>query len=185
MIDPNIWALTFGVAAFVFLQFASTSRRAKANYNALRGCLSPPQWLFGIVWPVLFVLMSINIILFALRVENYTNSPLTYDWVFALWIANLLLNKIWGVLFNWAFAVPSSAKMFTLFVATLLVAGSAIAVLILEAFTDEPWWSIAFLVGLYVVWTTFATVLMSTFIASAGVPDILEKLRAKNVDDDE
>lgn len=185
MIDPNIWVLSFGVAAFVFLQFASTSRTAKANYTALRGCLSPPQWLFGIVWPVLFVLISTNIILFALRLENYTNSPITYDCVFAVWIANLLLNKFWGVLFNWVFAKPSSGKMFALFVATFLVAGSAIAVLILEAFTDEPWWSIAFLVGPYVAWTTFATVLMSTFIASAGVPDVLEKLRAKNVDDDE
>lgn len=183
MIDPNIWALSFGVAAFVFLQFASTSRVAQANYTGLRGCLAPPQWLFGIVWPVLFVLITINIILFAQRVENYSNSPVTYDCVFALWIANLLLNKFWGVLFNWAFGAPTGARMFTLFIATFLVAGTAIAVLILEAFTDEPWWSIVFLVGPYVLWTSFATVLMSTFIASVD-PGILEKLRAESVEDE-
>ena len=185
MIDPNLWALSFGVLAFVFLQFADTSRTAKANYTGLRGCLSPPQWLFGVVWPVLFVLISINIILFAQRVENYTNSPLTYDSVFAMWIANLLLNKLWGVLFNWAFGAPSSAKMFVLLVATFLVTGTAIVVLILEAYTDEPWWSIAFFVGPYVLWTMFATVLMGTFIIPAGKPEVLELLRTKKFDEED
>lgn len=168
MIDLALWTLTFGVAAFVFLQFSSTSRKVQRTYTELRVGGSPPSWLFGVVWPLLYTLITINIVLFASRVDNFTIYPATYDAVFWLWVVNLLLNKAWGVAFNWAFIEPSTGKFWALFGATLLVAGTAIAVLILEALSAEPWWSIVFFVGPYVLWTSFASVLMARFAIAVG-----------------
>lgn len=174
MIDVQLWALSFGVAAFVFFQFSSTSRRVQRTYTALKVSASPPQWLFGIVWPLLYTLITINIVLFASRDDNYTLYPTTYDAVFWLWIANLLINKAWGAAFSWAFSVPSSGKFWALFVGTLLVLGTAVAVLVLEALTAEPWWSVTFFIGPYVLWTAFASVLMARFAIAVGRQDMAQ-----------
>ena len=168
MITPVIWALTFGVTAFVFLPIAPTSRKVQGNYTSMNVRGAPPQWLFGVVWPLLFVLISINIIFYAQRDENLLNFPEFYDAVFGVWIANLLLNKLWGVMFNWAFVGPSAAKMWSLVVMTLLVFGTAVAVLVLEALSAEPWWSVTFFVGPYVLWCAFATILMIRFAMAFG-----------------
>lgn len=71
-------------------------RGANVYYNMLkRPVFAPPSWLFGIVWPILYLLMAIA----AYRVWLKRNLNYNVNRALILYIIQLVLNFIWPILF--------------------------------------------------------------------------------------
>jgi|TARA_A100001015_G_scaffold86686_1_gene96332 tryptophan-rich sensory protein len=93
----------FSVFIFVLLALiigglASSNTVDDIWYQGLiKSQLNPPGYIFGIVWPILYILMSIS----AFRTFNQTKN---------LFLIQLLFNAIWSWLF-FAFQMPFIALM--------------------------------------------------------------------------
>ncbi len=62
--------------------------------NLPRSKLSPPNWVFGVVWPILYLLMSISVILVWKNPKCFPFcQPLIY------FLLQLVLNLTWTTLF--------------------------------------------------------------------------------------
>lgn len=122
-------------------------------YAALaKPALSPPNWLFGPVWTVLYALMAIA----AWRVyERRHENPLAWK-ALAVYLAHLALNAFWSVAF---FGLENPAL--ALFVVVLLLFA-----IVLIAFL---FYRIDRLAGLlflpYILWVSFATYLNAAIVA--------------------
>lgn len=171
--DAQTWALTFGIAALVMLQPGGmTDRRVREVYmqRAASLCCAPPVWLFGVVWQVLYILLTANLVLFANNNTIQAACGNTYIAVFVIALVHLALAKIWLVYFNRMFA-RKGASLGGLVLMTSLVFGTALALLITEATCPESadiWWAIAFFLGPYALWTFYATILMGQFACTAA-----------------
>jgi len=98
-----IFSSKFSVFIFVILALivgglASSNTADDVWYQDLiKSPLNPPGYVFGIVWPILYLLMSIS----AFRTFNETKN---------LFLIQLLFNAIWSWLF-FAFQMPLIALM--------------------------------------------------------------------------
>lgn len=64
------------------------------NYeNTVKPVLSPPSWLFPIVWTILYILMGISVYLIYEKDKNVNRKP------FILYAVQLMLNFIWPIFF--------------------------------------------------------------------------------------
>lgn len=92
-------ALAFGLIAFVYFQLtpALSARKFYETYKPRLWCwLRLPGWLFGVVWPVMYALISAS--------GYFCFSALSpdiaeYEWLFWLFVSNVALNKLWSVVF--------------------------------------------------------------------------------------
>ena len=64
--------------------------------NLKRSKLSPPNYVFGIVWPILYCLMLISVILLVL---NKDNDKLNFKIGIAAFTFQLIFNLIWTTIF--------------------------------------------------------------------------------------
>jgi len=106
---------------------------------------SPPNWLFGPAWTVLYVLMAIAAFLvWKKRKESETKSSLCF------YFAQLLLNSAWSVAF---FGLQNP------FLGFLVI----IILWLLIVITMVKFWKIERVAGLlfipYILWVSFATIL--------------------------
>lgn len=142
----------FGLAIWLFLCFAAAALGAIASANApefyaqlSRPDWSPPAWLFGPVWTVLYLLMGIAAWL-VWREKGFRGAPVAL----ALFLVQLALNSLWSWLF---FAWRQGALAF---VEIVLLWALIVA-------TTVAFWRIRPLAGIllvpYLVWVTFAAVL--------------------------
>jgi benzodiazapine receptor len=78
---------------------ADTRRAARSEwYQKLkRAPLDPPNWLFGIVWPMLYTLMGVAA--FLIWQDNGVANIVCYNASLALWIVMLVSNAVWSPLF--------------------------------------------------------------------------------------
>lgn len=123
----------------------------RASYEAMQmPPLSPPGWLFGIVWPILYVLMGIAIFLVFLSAGDMRRKRASV----VLFIVQLALNFAWSPVF---------------FAGGLLWVALAVIVAmdVLMVVTIGVFWGInraaAFLMLPYFVWIFFATYLNMAF----------------------
>ena len=80
--------ITGGISAFII-------RDSTDIYPTLeRPPLSPPSWLFPVVWTILYILMGVS--LYLIRISNTTDEKRT---AYILFAAQLILNFIWSPLF--------------------------------------------------------------------------------------
>ena len=117
---------------------ASTSASTDSWYLLLnKSELNPPSYVFGIVWPILYILMMIS-------------AFLTYKKVFSIFIIQLFFNAAWSWLF-FRFQMP----LIALLDIYLLI---AINIYILNLIYKEN--KLAFFLFIpYVVWISFASYL--------------------------
>ena len=88
----------FVILALIVGGLASSSTADDIWYqNLIKSPLNPPGYVFGIVWPILYLLMSIS----AFRTFNETKN---------LFLIQLLFNALWSWLF-FAFEMPLIALM--------------------------------------------------------------------------
>ena len=86
------------ILALIIGGFASSNTADDVWYQALnKSPLNPPGYVFGIVWPILYLLMSIS----AFRTFNETKN---------LFLIQLLFNTLWSWLF-FAFQMPLVALL--------------------------------------------------------------------------
>jgi len=86
------------ILALIIGSLASSNTADDVWYQALiKSPLNPPGYVFGIVWPILYLLMSIS----AFRTFNKTKN---------LFLIQLLFNALWSWLF-FAFQMPLVALL--------------------------------------------------------------------------
>jgi benzodiazapine receptor len=95
---PRYSIFIFTFTALIIGSLSSTDTATDPWYQGLiKSNLNPPGYVFGIVWPILYVLMSIA----AFRTFNNTKN---------LFLTQLLFNALWSWLF-FAFQMPFVALL--------------------------------------------------------------------------
>ncbi len=136
------YLISIGIALAAGIISALVSMGKMEEYAALRQPpLSPPGWIFPVVWTILFVLMGIS----AARV--YLNSP--EDWPPALttYAVQLVLNMLWTPLY---FALNLRLAAFVLLVILLI----AVIIMTVQFYNVDK--KAAYLQIPYIVWLVFA-----------------------------
>ena len=128
--------ITFLIA---WLGSLSTSYSDWSWYESLnKPPFNPPNYLFGIVWPVLYILMAI---------VSYLNAHK----IFILYIMQIILNGLWSWLF---FVLQSTAFAFLNIVLLIFL-----NVLILKQIRQDKAWLSVLLYSPYLIWICFASIL--------------------------
>ena len=98
LISSKFSVFIFVILALIVGGLASSNTADDIWYqNLIKSPLNPPGYVFGIVWPILYLLMSIS----AFRTFNETKN---------LFLIQLLFNAIWSWLF-FAFQMPFIALL--------------------------------------------------------------------------
>ena len=98
LLSSKFSVFIFVILALIVGGLASSNTADDIWYQDLIKCpLNPPGYVFGIVWPILYLLMSIS----AFRTFNETKN---------LFLIQLLFNAIWSWLF-FAFQMPFIALL--------------------------------------------------------------------------
>ena len=122
---------------------ASSNTGGDIWYNNLnKSSLNPPGYVFGIVWPILYILMSIS-------------AYLTFNDTFRLFITQLFFNTAWSWLFFY-FHMPivSLLDIFLLIFLNLFILRKMLNVNYVAAYLYVPyliWLLFAFYLNLYIV----------------------------------
>ncbi len=106
--------------------------------------LSPPGYVFGIVWPILYVLMGVSLYLVLQSVSSNKKKAL-------LWfVVQLMLNLIWPIIF---FGMGNYAEA----LGVLLLLWVSVIMMMEEFYDIDP--RAMYLQIPYLIWITFATYL--------------------------
>ena len=133
--------LTFLIA---WLGSLSSSYSDWSWYESLnKPSFNPPNYLFGIVWPVLYILMAI---------VSYLNAHK----IFILYIMQIIMNGLW----SWLFFVLQSTEFAFLNIVLLIF----LNVLILKQIRQDKAWVSVLLYSPYLIWICFASVLNLSII---------------------
>ena len=104
---------------------------------------NPPNYLFGSVWPILYVLMAVVSFLHAQNIFN-------------LYLMQIMLNGLW----SWLFFVFQSTSFAFLDIVLLIF----LNILLLKKLRENQAWISVFLYVPYVLWICFASVLNLSII---------------------
>jgi len=140
-------ALCLGVAG---VSGAWTAKEVTGWYRTLvRPSFSPPNWVFGPVWTLLYTLMAVA----AWRVDESASSPLR-TWGLALFLVQLALNFAWSWIFFRQHALGAA-------LAEVLVLWAAIGATTLVFAWVQP--AAAWMMAPYWAWVSFASLLNAAF----------------------
>lgn len=132
----------FSVAAVgATIVIGSLSTKIDNWYFSRSTSLTPPKVVFPIVWTTLFVLIGISMY------RAYTKAP---KYIYALYMANLVLNFTWSILF---FGVH---KPYYALVELFFLWASILAIILLVWPHDK---AAGALMIPYIVWVSFASIL--------------------------
>lgn len=136
--NPKINAITLVLLTLIVGSLASTNTGTDTWYLGLvKSNLNPPGYVFGIVWPILYLLMGITI-------------WRTYSVIKNLFYVQLFLNAIWSWLF-FSFHLPLLALL-----DIWLLIFINLKILLLISKEDKI---AAFLFAPYIMWLFFASYL--------------------------
>jgi benzodiazapine receptor len=139
--------LCFGVAA---VGGRWTAGEIPTWYRTLaRPAIAPPNWVFGPVWSLLYLLMALA----AWRVGLAAASPLR-RWALALFMLQLALNLAWSWIFFHQHAIGAA-------LVEVVVLWAAIGATTLVFARVDP--VAAWMMAPYWAWVTFATVLNAAY----------------------
>ena len=137
-VNPKINAITLVMLTLIVGSLASTNTGIDTWYLGLvKSNLNPPGYIFGIVWPILYLLMGITI-------------WRTYSVIKNLFYVQLFLNAIWSWLF-FSFHLPLIALL-----DIWLLIFINLKILLLISKEDKL---AAFLFAPYIMWLFFASYL--------------------------
>jgi tryptophan-rich sensory protein len=123
-----------------------TSREIPEWYRTLaRPAIAPPNWVFGPVWTLLYVLMAVA----AWRVGLSAPSP-ARDWALGLFLAQLALNLAW----SWIFFHRHAIGLALAEIALLWIAIGATTMVFSRLTAVAAW-----LMAPYWAWVSFASLL--------------------------
>jgi tryptophan-rich sensory protein len=107
--------------------------------------LTPPNWVFGVVWVVLYILIIIAWIRSTIYSPNYD----TYFIITWLFVTNIILTMIWSILF---FSVRNFVAALAILLMTIVTGAILIYVIQFDII------SFVFIV-IYVLWLLYAFIL--------------------------
>lgn len=114
------------------------------DYNYLvNPPLSPPSYLFPIVWSILYILIGISYYIYR---KNNNDDPLTIR----LYYIQLILNYLWSIIFF-------TLKLRTLAVIWIIILAITIIYLMIRFYKEER--ASFYLFIPYILWVLFATYL--------------------------
>ncbi len=133
--------------------FSSLFRFDYTFYNSLSlPFFAPPRFLFGIVWTIVYILISISIYQL-IKMYGFKNLPKSYK-------RTLVINYLWNQSFPFLFFGLQST--FLGFVATV---GTFVSSLFLYEETSKLNEKSSNFLNLYILWGLFATILaLTTYI---------------------
>lgn len=148
---PQYSVLTFVVCMIIvfgvgFLGSLLTTPAIKSGwYNTVRPSITPPNYVFGIVWNVLFFLIGVS--LFLVWSKGDIKDRKKVAWVFGI---NLALNLLWSVLY---FGLHSPRFAF---IEIFFLWASIIGMIFVSWKIDK---TAALLLEPYLIWVSFASIL--------------------------
>lgn len=116
-------------------------------YDTLnKPALTPPRWVFGVVWPLIFLLTALA----AITVwQRFTRDSIFWT-IILLFVVNAVLNLSWSYLFFYKHLIFASV------ICSVLLTLVTYALIFLIA---QQSFAVASLLFLYAGWITFATYL--------------------------
>ena len=120
-----------GGLSTVYTDWSWYESLSKPNFN-------PPNYLFGIVWPILYLLMSI---------VSFVNAKTIYK----LYLLQLAVNGLW----SWIFFAFQSIGFAFLDIVVLIF----LNILIMKQLRETQAWLSLMLYIPYILWITFASIL--------------------------
>ena len=153
-----LWFVWYFFSLDGFFSSSSSGLNTRAIYRMyskyIRG--SPPSWVFGVVWPILYSLLAIGTWLGFRSTDFRVNNKQEYD-LFVLFAAlHAVFLKLWIPIF---FGQQSfSLALFDIFLAM----GTNIAVIVLTA-RQELWVTVAFF-AVELAWLLFALYLNAMWL---------------------
>lgn len=155
-----LWVIIFVV--YVFVVGDTGNMRNYENYQkSYRGIrshrvrLAPPGYVFGIVWPILYLMIAASGILTLYYHCDFTNTSAFHGTV-ALFFSNIIFNKLWTMFF-----FQSRLKAVAM-VDACLIWLTAIIYMVLHFWYGVP--LAAYLFIPYVIWVGFAILLNGEII---------------------
>ena len=124
-----------------------TARAISVWYaDLIKPSFNPPNWIFGPVWILLYILMGVSVYLIWQKCEKdkITKAAL---WIF--WI-HLFFNASWSIIF---FGLQNSGLAFI----NIIIIWLFIIILIIKFWPINKWSS--YLLMPYLLWTSFASLL--------------------------
>ena len=112
-------------------------------YESIKPSITPPNWIFPIVWNILFLLIAISLYLILISKEQKTKVLIAY-------LINFILNILWSFLFF-------SQKLTKIAFFELLVLWISVIFMISLAYKIDK--KAAYLLVPYLLWLTFAGIL--------------------------
>lgn len=91
----NILWIAGGTLLFAVIAGLGSMKSAEVYASLKLPPLSPPSWLYGVVWPVLYALMALATILLKQKAQS---GPEKKDAISTYWM-QLIINAIWPYLF--------------------------------------------------------------------------------------
>jgi len=64
-------------------------------YDSIRPSITPPDWTFGVVWPILYILIAVSLYLAWINVKDNKQESV----LFIVFGINLIANGLWSCLF--------------------------------------------------------------------------------------
>lgn len=176
MSDLADWVRGLAITAFTLgvVNFADPNvspMQYQVLYNTIKLKYSPPSYLFGIVWPILYAFMSISMTLWSDKPLIDQTGP-TWTSIWILFVINVVLNAIWSRIFFSGIRIPqkktfpdsgTSIIQKSYFIAAavdaFLIFGTALTILILFC-TDSPTPTASIVLwSFYVLWSLYAFIL--------------------------
>jgi translocator protein len=169
MWDQIQWLGLFALTAFVLFQFSSSSSSSmpskqtelawvavkRSQKENTKGCGTPPNWLFSVVWTVLYTLLIVATYMVWNDPEKYLQWQ--YDTILALIYGNLILNKLWSTLFfQYAFFLPALIDAILMFGSAAVITGLLIS--------TKSWIEFSFFL-VYTLWLCVAIVYNGVIIS--------------------
>lgn len=127
----TFFAAWLGVLSTYYTDWSWYESLSKPSFN-------PPNYLFGIVWPILYLLMSI---------VSFLNAKTIYK----LYFLQLVVNGLW----SWIFFAFQSIGLAFLDIVVLIF----LNILIMKQLREKQAWLSLMLYTPYILWITFASIL--------------------------
>ena len=149
------WALAASVALVALVAFLGTLATIPNTEGwyaeAETPPWTPPDWLFGAVWTLVFLAMAYS----AWRVWRTPDSRARTT-ALTLYLVQLLLNGIWSPLFFAGYPLWGEAALWAAAIDILLLVGALSATIVAFLRVDKP---AAYLLGPYITWVLYASTL--------------------------